>query len=68
VGRLPRAAESKGRQNEYLNGKKFDFLLSTNFKLLREVKGNPTNNCDFLIFIISSKALKNLLRHYTDSP
>jgi hypothetical protein len=43
VGRLmrpARAAESKGWQNEYFKLKKFDFLRSTNFKLLTQIEEN----------------------------
>jgi hypothetical protein len=36
----PWVAESKGRQNEYFECKKKDFLCSTDFKLLSPIKGN----------------------------
>jgi hypothetical protein len=50
---LPWVAESKrwqiGRHNEYFKKKKFDFLHSPNFKLLKQIKGNFMNDCEFLI-------------------
>ena len=50
----PWAAKSKWWQHEHFKFKKSDFLLSTNFKLLRQIKGNSRNNCDsFFNFIIS---------------
>ena len=45
VVRPSRTAGSKGQNNEYLI--KRDFLHFTNFKLLRKIKGNSTNNCNF---------------------
>ena len=35
-----------GDKMDILN-EKFDFLHSTNFKLLSEIEGNSINNCDF---------------------
>jgi hypothetical protein len=47
----PRAAESKeqqlGSKMNILN-EKFDFMRSTNFKLLQRIKGHLINNCQFL--------------------
>jgi hypothetical protein len=42
------AAASKGRQNKCFKMKELDFLLSTNFKLLSQMRGNSANNCDFI--------------------
>jgi hypothetical protein len=70
VVRPARSAESKGRQNEYFNWKKVDFLRSTNLKLLRHIKWYSINNCDFFLKFVfsvrgghcycSSQASKNL--------
>jgi hypothetical protein len=60
--------------------KEFDFLSSTNFKLLRKIKGNLINSYGFLKLIISfggghcdclPQASKNLgtpLRHWLAAP
>ena len=40
-----RAAGSKEQKNEYLNKK--GFLHFTDFKLMRKIKGNSANNCNF---------------------
>lgn len=40
VLRPPRAAESKGRETIHFKFKTLIFLCSTNFKLLRQIKGN----------------------------
>jgi hypothetical protein len=43
----------KGSKMNILN-KKINFLCSTNFKFLRQIKENSINNCEFLNFIIFS--------------
>jgi hypothetical protein len=45
---LIQAADSKEQQNEYFKWTKFDFLPSTDFKLLRQMKGSSVSHCDFL--------------------
>jgi len=42
----------RGGKTNILNKKKNNFLCSTNFKLLRQIKENSINNCEFLSFII----------------
>ena len=50
-GRSPRS----GKMN-ILNEQKICFLRSTNFKLLRQIKGNSVNNCETFNFVISVRS------------
>jgi len=45
----------KGGKMNILN-EKINFLCSTNFKFLRQMKEDSINNCEFLNFIIFSVA------------
>jgi len=55
-GTVARGGRLKGLQNEFVTQKNFDFQLSTNFKLMIEIKGISMGNPNFFFkFIISLK-------------
>jgi hypothetical protein len=52
----PRGGEMGGKINILNEKRKKNFLCSTNFKLLSQMKGNSINKCDFLKSIHSVEA------------
>jgi hypothetical protein len=56
-GRLRRQITRGGKMGSKMNilNTKFDFLLSTIFKILGQIKVNLISSCDFLMFRISVK-------------
>jgi hypothetical protein len=56
----PRGGKIRGKMSTL--DEEFDFMRSTDFKLLNQMKGSPVYNCRSLKFIVSLRAVIVIIR------